>query len=107
MDELTRAASMERGGINLETGEFPMILATEGEAMDGHILSIKGMELPERMPPRSRFSSLPPNCEFSSFSGATFRPGRKRSRVLFTVELARPTPLSRLLRRHIGWVYAA
>ena len=50
MEELTRAVTMERGGINLETGEFPMILATEGEAMDGHILSIKGMELPERMP---------------------------------------------------------
>lgn len=50
VQELTRSVTLERGGINLETGEFPMILATEGEAMDGHILSIKGMELPERMP---------------------------------------------------------
>lgn len=50
MEELTREASMSRAGIDLETGEFSMILATEGEAMDGHILSIKGMELPERMP---------------------------------------------------------
>lgn len=37
-------------GIDLATGVFPMTLATEGEASDGHILSIKGGQIPERMP---------------------------------------------------------
>jgi hypothetical protein len=37
-------------GIDLDTGQFSMTLATEGEASDGDILSIKGGEIPERMP---------------------------------------------------------
>lgn len=37
-------------GIDLATGVFPMTLATEGEASDGHILSIKGGQIPKRMP---------------------------------------------------------
>ena len=37
-------------GIDLATGVFPMTLATEGESSDGHILSIKGGQIPERMP---------------------------------------------------------
>ena len=36
--------------IDLKTGEFPMVLATEGEATDGHILSIRGGVLPESLP---------------------------------------------------------
>lgn len=36
--------------VNRETGEFPMILASEGEASDGHILSLDGLELPETLP---------------------------------------------------------
>ena len=43
-----RVARIE--GIDLTTGAFPMTLATEGEASDGHILSIKGGQIPERMP---------------------------------------------------------
>jgi len=30
--------------------EFPMTLATDGEASDGHILSIEGAKIPDRMP---------------------------------------------------------
>src|SRR5262245_15452442 len=37
-------------GIDLDAGTFGMTLATEGEASDGHILSIEGMSAPERMP---------------------------------------------------------
>ena len=37
-------------GIDVDTGEFEMTLTTEGEASDGHILSIKGGTVPERMP---------------------------------------------------------
>ena len=33
-----------------ESGTFKMTLATEGEASDGHVLSIEGGEIPERMP---------------------------------------------------------
>jgi hypothetical protein len=37
-------ADIERAvdGIDLETGSFPMILATQGEAVDGNILNIRG-----------------------------------------------------------------
>jgi hypothetical protein len=37
-------------GIDLDTGQFTMTLASEGEASDGDILSIKGGQIPERMP---------------------------------------------------------
>lgn len=46
----SRILEIERGALDLETGSFPMVLATEGEASDGHILSIKGGSVPERMP---------------------------------------------------------
>ena len=45
-----RIASIDRGVINMETGEFPATLFTDGEASDGHILDIAGAEIPERMP---------------------------------------------------------
>jgi hypothetical protein len=48
--EFDRALSIERGAVNMDTGEFPMIAATEGEASDGHILSIDGLDMPARQP---------------------------------------------------------
>ena len=50
-----RIASVDRGGnerqvVDMETGRFPMVLATEGEASDGHIISIPGIETQDRMP---------------------------------------------------------
>ena len=48
MSKHERLARIE--GIDLTTGVFPMTLATEGEASDGHILSIAGGQIPERMP---------------------------------------------------------
>ena len=45
-----RIAPLDRGVINMETGEFPATLFTDGEASDGHILDIAGAEIPERMP---------------------------------------------------------
>lgn len=41
---------LERGALNLETGEFQMTLATDGEASDGHILNIDGAVTQPRMP---------------------------------------------------------
>lgn len=41
---------LERGALNLETGEFQMTLATDGEASDGHILNIDGAITQPRMP---------------------------------------------------------
>ena len=48
MSQCERIARVE--GIDETTGVFSMTLATEGEASDGHILSIKGGQIPERMP---------------------------------------------------------
>lgn len=44
----SRTARVE--GVDVDTGTFTATLATEGEASDGHILSIKGGQVPERMP---------------------------------------------------------
>lgn len=53
-DTKTRARfvelDLERGQIDPETGEFPMILATDGEASDGDILSIEGAQFAARAP---------------------------------------------------------
>lgn len=47
MSKHERTARIE--GVDAD-GVFQMTLATEGEASDGHILSIKGGQIPERMP---------------------------------------------------------
>jgi hypothetical protein len=47
MSKYQRQARIESVGAD---GVFEMTLATEGEASDGHILSIKGGQIPERMP---------------------------------------------------------
>lgn len=44
-------ASIERAeNVDLQTGEFPMILATDGEATDGDILSIEGAQFAKQAP---------------------------------------------------------
>lgn len=45
-----RARKGGKGHLDWETGRFSMILATDKEASDGHILSMRGAELPEQMP---------------------------------------------------------
>jgi len=45
-----RFADIERAEINMQTGEFPMVLASDGEASDGDILSIEGAVFGERAP---------------------------------------------------------
>lgn len=47
---MERALTLERGRIDLETGEFPLIAVTNGEASDGHILHLPGMEVADRTP---------------------------------------------------------
>lgn len=49
-EQRVRFVEFERGEIDMETGEFPMILATDGEASDGDILSIEGAQFAERAP---------------------------------------------------------
>lgn len=50
MESFERTIELERGVIDLETGVFPAVLATEGEASDGHIISVKGIDVPDHMP---------------------------------------------------------
>lgn len=45
-----RVLQLQRGVIDLDTGEFPLILASNGEASDGHIIDVGGMEVGERIP---------------------------------------------------------
>ena len=45
-----RAIQLERGQIDLESGEFPLLLMTNGEASDGHIVDIRSLEAPETLP---------------------------------------------------------
>ena len=48
--ERTALDCIERGDTDAASGEFRAVLATEGEASDGHILSIRGLEVPVEMP---------------------------------------------------------
>lgn len=50
MQTLERKFEIERGSIDLETGKFPLVLASEGEASDGHILNIRGAHIPDKIP---------------------------------------------------------
>lgn len=36
--------------IDTDTGEFDMVMATEGEASDGHIISMRGLQYPAELP---------------------------------------------------------
>lgn len=61
-----RGFEIDRAAVNVETGEFRAVVFTDGEASDGHILSIDGAVTPERMPlfvnhqadPRTQLGSL-------------------------------------------------
>lgn len=46
---MERTIALKRGRINLNTGEFPLVSATNGEASDGHILDVYGMEVDARV----------------------------------------------------------
>jgi len=56
IDAWTRFA-IERESVGDKLGSFTAILATGGEASDGHILSIEGMSVPESMPMLFRHQS--------------------------------------------------
>lgn len=63
---MQREFRLEQGVIDLDTGEFPARVATNGEATDGHILDVQSMVVGERVPmfinhdasPVSRMGSL-------------------------------------------------
>lgn len=51
MGDLTRAISLSGGIVNMETGEFPFVLASETlEASDGHVLGVRGAQMPKSVP---------------------------------------------------------
>jgi len=54
-----RNVMLERGKIDLETGMFDTVIASDGEASDGHILSIDGGRIPARMPMQLAHSPMP------------------------------------------------
>lgn len=45
-----RILTLERGAASPEGYRFPMVLATEGEASDGHILELRGGTIPDPIP---------------------------------------------------------
>lgn len=49
MSKHSRAAEID-ARIDTDTGEFDMVMASEGEASDGHIISIRGLEAPQSIP---------------------------------------------------------
>ncbi len=59
MQTVERTFEIERGSIDMETGEFPLVLATQGEASDGNILNIRGANIPERMPLQLNHANSP------------------------------------------------
>ncbi len=54
-----RTLQLQRGVIDLDTGEFPLILASNGEASDGHIIDVGHMEVGERIPMFSNHNADP------------------------------------------------
>ena len=50
MDNYERLIEIDRASVNKEEGTFNSTLATNGEASDGHIISIKGLRMPAKMP---------------------------------------------------------
>ncbi len=54
---LERTIKVERADDTAKSGRFSAILASEGEASDGHILSIAGMRVPDSMPLLFRHTS--------------------------------------------------
>ena len=49
-ETFSRTAELQRGDIDMSTGQFPLTLATDGEASDGHIIRVEGVETPEALP---------------------------------------------------------
>jgi hypothetical protein len=47
---MERAFLLQRGVIDLESGRFPVTLFTNGEASDGHIIDVRGLQVPDRVP---------------------------------------------------------
>jgi hypothetical protein len=91
MSNHERLARIE--GIDLDTGQFSMTLATEGEASDGHILSIKGGQIPERMPMlNSHFNS--PTETLGSITSPVkhLKDSPPRLRALGTLEMGGEEP---------------
>jgi hypothetical protein len=55
----TRHITFDRAGVDMERGTFEAILASEGEASDGHVLSISGGRVADPMPMQLAHSMSP------------------------------------------------
>lgn len=77
-----RTFDLQRGAIDPETGRFPAVVFTDGEASDGHILSIAGATLPARMPLFVNHQADP-----TSQLGSLVEPQRGDHEVRYTGEL--------------------
>jgi hypothetical protein len=73
----------ERQAVDAATGEFRAVLATEGEASDGHILLMRGLDVPESMP--LMFHPAPEGMDGSLRTLGTLGSFKKRSGKLHTV----------------------
>lgn len=93
--QFSRIAEIERGKIDLTTGRFPMVLATDGEASDGHILSIDGGQVPARMPLLISHEADP-----RSTAGSVIEPARARGvlRAVGEIEMGGDGPLAEIRR---------
>jgi hypothetical protein len=47
---MERAFLLQRGVIDVASGRFPVTLFTNGEASDGHIIDVRGLSVPDRVP---------------------------------------------------------
>lgn len=56
---LTRAFDLSGGTVNFDTGEFPLVVASTGEASDHHILNVDGMPIRQSMPMLFAHESTP------------------------------------------------
>lgn len=96
MDSFVRSITLERGALDLSTGRFPATLATDGEASDGHILSIEGAEIGDRIPLQfSHRSEL-----MAPVLGSIIEPKKTRSALKVTgvINLAGDDPLAEIRR---------
>lgn len=96
MESFVRAVTLERGALDMSTGRFPATLATDGEASDGHILSIEGAEIADRIPLQfSHRSEL-----MAPVLGSIVEPKKTRSalKVVGVVNLSGDDPLAEIRR---------
>ena len=103
---LERTYEIERGSIDLKTGQFPMILATEGEASDGHVLNLRGATIPDKMPLQISHANSPLQTlgSITQVSLGT-KQGQRVLRAVGEIELGGEGPQAEI-RRDLAYMIA-